>query len=70
MRRCGDYDVAVLSVPHDAGTTYRTFGPLGMRQMCANRLKQWRGIATRYEQRACNYRTAVVIVALVLWLEG
>jgi transposase len=41
-----------------------------MVERCANRLKQWRGIATRYEKRACNYRTAVVIVALVLWLEG
>jgi transposase len=39
-------------------------------ERCANRLKQWRGIATRYEKRACDYRTAVVIVALVLWLEG
>ena len=26
-----------------------------------NRLKQWRGIATRYEKRAANYRTMVVI---------
>jgi transposase len=35
-----------------------------------NRLKQWRGIATRFDKRAVNYRAAVVIVALVIWLEG
>ena len=37
-RRCGEYDVAVLGVPLDAGTTYRPgtrFGPQGMRQISA-----------------------------------
>jgi transposase len=33
-----------------------------------NRLKQWRGIATRFDKHAANYRAAVVIVSLVLWL--
>ena len=33
-----------------------------------NRLKQWRGIATRYEKRASNYRAIVVIAALLIWL--
>jgi transposase len=33
-----------------------------------NRLKQWRGIATRYEKRAVNYRAAVVIAALMIWV--
>jgi transposase len=33
-----------------------------------NRLKQWRGVATRYEERAANYRAIVVIAALVIWL--
>jgi transposase len=33
-----------------------------------NRLKQWRGIATRFDKRAANYRAAVVIVSLVRWL--
>ena len=37
-------------------------------ERCVNRLKQWRGIATRYEKRAVNYRAAVVIVALMVWL--
>ena len=37
-------------------------------ERCVNKLKQWRGIATRYEKRAVNYRAAVVIAALMLWL--
>jgi hypothetical protein len=32
-----------------------------------NRLKQWRGIATRFDKRAIHYRAGVVIVSL-LWL--
>jgi transposase len=39
-----------------------------MVERCVNRLKQWRGIATRCEKRAVNYRAAVVIVALRIWL--
>ena len=35
-----------------------------------NRLKQWRGLATRYAKRAVNYRAMVVIAAIVMWLEG
>lgn len=38
-------------------------------ERCMNRLKQWRGVATRYEKRATNYRAMVVIAALILWLD-
>jgi transposase len=37
-------------------------------ERCVNRLKQWRGIATRYEKRAVNYRAAIVIAARMIWL--
>lgn len=37
-------------------------------ERCINRLKQWRGIATRYEKRAATYRAMVVIAALLIWL--
>jgi transposase len=37
-------------------------------ERCVNRLKQWRGIATRYEKRAVNYRAAVVVASLMIWL--
>ncbi|HEY1633844.1 MAG TPA: agmatinase family protein [Acidimicrobiales bacterium] len=36
VRRCGEYDVAVLGAPHDSGTTYRPgtrFGPEAMRRI-------------------------------------
>lgn len=32
-----------------------------------NRLKQWRGIATRYDKKAANYQGGVTLAALVLW---
>ncbi|MGH3600157.1 MAG: arginase family protein, partial [Pseudonocardiaceae bacterium] len=35
VRRCGEYDVAVLGAPFDGGTTYRSgtrFGPPGIRK--------------------------------------
>lgn len=33
------------------------------------RLKQWRGIATRYDKHARNYRAGIVLAAIVLfWL--
>jgi transposase len=35
---------------------------------CMSRIKQWRGIATRYEKRVVNYRAMVVIASLMIWL--
>lgn len=32
-----------------------------------NRLKQWRGIATRYDKTAQNYRGGLLLAALLLW---
>lgn len=39
-----------------------------MVERCINRLKQWRGLATRYEKRAASYRAMVVIAAIMIWL--
>lgn len=34
------------------------------------RLKQWRGIATRYDKHAVNYRAGIVLAAIVMfWLQ-
>jgi transposase len=33
-----------------------------------NKLKQWRGIAIRYDKRALNYKAAIVIAVLYMWL--
>jgi transposase len=39
-------------------------------ERCINRLKQWRGLATRYEKRAVTYRAMVVIASMVIWLDS
>jgi transposase len=45
-----------------------TYARRNVVERCVNRLKQWRGIATRYEKRAANYRAMVVIASLMIWL--
>ena len=37
-------------------------------ERCVNRLKQWRGLATRFEKRAATFRAMVVIASLLIWL--
>ncbi len=39
-------------------------------ERCINRLKQWRGLATRYEKRAANHRAMVRIASMVISLES
>ncbi|WP_432570866.1 IS5 family transposase [Kineococcus sp. SYSU DK005] len=34
-----------------------------------NRLKQWRGIATRYDKHARHYRAGLLLASLLLWLK-
>lgn len=36
-------------------------------ERCINRLKQWRGIATRYEKTATIYLAALHIAGIFLW---
>lgn len=45
-----------------------TYARRNVVERCVNRLKQWRGVATRYEKRVANYRAMVVIAALMTWL--
>lgn len=39
-------------------------------ERCFNRLKQFRGLATRYAKRAAYYRSEIIIAATVLWLRA
>jgi transposase len=39
-------------------------------ERASNRLKQWRGLATRYEKRAVNYPAMVVIASIAIWLRA
>ncbi|MEU9874047.1 transposase [Actinomadura sp. NPDC048021] len=36
-------------------------------ERCIGRLKQWRGLATRFDKLARTYRTAIVLVTALLW---
>ena len=37
-------------------------------ERCFNRLKQFRGLATRYAERAAYYQAELTIAAIILWL--
>jgi transposase len=37
-------------------------------ERCFGRLKQFRGLATRYAKRVAYYRSEVVIATIALWL--
>lgn len=32
-----------------------------------NRLKQWRGLATRYDKHATNFRGGILLASIILW---
>ncbi|ANB10572.1 transposase [Streptomyces ambofaciens] len=36
-------------------------------ERCFNHLKQWRGIATRYDKTAESYEAAVTLASLLMW---
>ncbi|MFF2433039.1 IS5 family transposase [Streptomyces sp. NPDC058107] len=36
-------------------------------ERCFNRLKQWRGIATRYDKTAESYQAAVTLASILMW---
>ncbi|MFJ6983403.1 transposase, partial [Streptomyces sp. NPDC091389] len=36
-------------------------------ERCFNRLKQWRGIATRYDKTAESYHAAAALASLLMW---
>lgn len=39
-------------------------------ERCVKKLKRWRAIATRYEKRAANYRAAILVAPIVIWLSS
>ena len=45
-----------------------TYARRNVVERCVSCLKQWRGIATRYEKRAVSFRAVVVIALLMIWL--
>ena len=74
---------AVISEPSDQAGHRRRKGSKGGRppafdteaykgrnvvERSFNTLKQWRGLATRYDKRAVNYLAWVTLAAAVIWL--
>ncbi|GAB1824416.1 hypothetical protein [Herbidospora sp. RD11066] len=39
-------------------------------ERCFNRLKRWRGIATRYDKLARNYQAGITLVSTLLWIHA
>ncbi|MYR47633.1 transposase [Streptomyces sp. SID4928] len=37
-------------------------------ERCFNRLKQWRGLATRFDKTAQSYEAAVTLASLLMWV--
>jgi agmatinase len=59
VNRVGDYDVAIVGVPHDSGTTYRPgtrFGPQGIRRISAlyTTYNYEMGVDLREQIRLCD----------------
>jgi transposase len=55
-----------------AGGRPRTFDPIAYHgrnviERCINRLKQWRGIATRYDKTARAYLAGLTLAATLIW---
>ncbi|MET9346150.1 IS5/IS1182 family transposase, partial [Streptomyces termitum] len=38
-------------------------------ERCFHRLKQWRGIATRYDKRPDHYLAAITLASTLIWLD-
>jgi transposase len=45
-----------------------TYARRNVVERCINRLKQWRGLATRYEKRVVSSRAMVVMATIAIWL--
>ncbi len=73
---------AVIPQPSDRAANRKRLGRLGGRppafdpeaykqrnivERCINRLKQWRGLATRYDKTATIYLAALHIAGIFIW---
>ncbi len=80
LRRCGIR--AVIPQPADQAANRKRLGRLGGRPLafdreaykqrnaverCINKLKQWRGLATRYDKIATVYLAALHLAAIFIW---
>lgn len=52
------------------GSTRRNTRAVGVVERSFAALKQWRGLATRYDKLALTYRAGVVLSAVCIWLRA
>ncbi|GLW66585.1 hypothetical protein Arub01_48290 [Actinomadura rubrobrunea] len=50
------------------GSTGPSSSDTGVVERCVNRLKRWRGIATRFDKLARNFRATVVLLTALFWI--
>jgi transposase len=75
---------AVIPQPADQAANRKRRGRLGGRppafdretykqrntiERCINKLKQWRGIATRYDKQSGRYLAAITLASTLIWLD-
>lgn len=60
------YDEAAGEAGH-AAFDRETYKQRNTVERCINRLKQWRGIATRYEKTATVYLAGLHVAGIFLW---
>lgn len=44
----------------------KTYRRRNVVERCFNRIKQWRGIASRYDKKAINSRAGIVLASVIL----
>ncbi|KOT86016.1 transposase [Streptomyces rimosus subsp. pseudoverticillatus] len=51
-----------------SGFDRRIYRQRNVVERCFQKLKQWRGLATRYDKARKSYQAAVTIASLMLWI--
>lgn len=51
------------------GFDKQRYGRRNAIERCFAKLKQWRGLATRYDKTATNYRGGLLLATLLMWTQ-
>src|SRR3954449_7615897 len=65
-RRPAEFDAAQLADGH-AGFDAQAYQGRNVVERCFNKLKQWRGIATRFDKTARSYLAGLTLAAALIW---
>jgi transposase len=59
--------VATFWVPAQSPQACETYKQRNAVERCINKLKQWRGLATRYDKTATIYLAGLHLAAIFIW---